>query len=819
MVKKKCFNFETMCSDTVDVRGKKVTQGNYFELIPFEMPYRYIEMLGFIIRWLSDDPRIKKSKELKVHIEDRDYHFEGMGLIKDYINFLKLHKEKKTLLRNERRFREYLLHLSDHREKGKYKCLHFKQEDNKNKFKLINTPLVKTFQSPEKANEFYGEHVDFFHYLEKKNLLYKKQDSKSMSAQSSKGLILNLFNQGNDCIEIRNKTNFKISEIKSTLRESQGKLFKQALDTLELREFFNLEESFVTFFNDIYGRLPNNIYKDYSRFFPPCLYLFFKLNAINISLLDLTYLKPKKEIRLGVKVLLKLYPEYFKRDRYQLILLKITRLIETFQLDLTFTNVSNRLLGLLYNKLNSASDGTIAGSIYLLASILLYQTIPTLNEVCSYLHIRPGTPYNQLKRLEINNVDFNNFNGLKKSTPQIRKLFSKDKELKQYLKFSRYYYVCHSCYTLNKGQEFKRQSMIIKCNKCGESFPKCIKSKRNQKLVDFWIKDCFYSVLRVIEALCIMLNKTKQSLTENDLQLVYGIRKYTQVHFGIYKNMKTLITKDFQWKPDVKLRINTIIAKSKDLKYYREFCLPNFETKNRDFIYGKSNYFFIPIESSIFGSDFIKYRYFESTGKTMIIFQFHKLFTLQETYKTCSNCLKPYLKEYKSCPVCRSIPKNYKLDNQTDIVSKDQLEKINYLKNVIKELTADKNKRLLEKSGLKIVGFSLQDFYDNYVYIPKGSKPNIMWSDNELLNKTKYRETLGRLERQDNLVKLFYDTQQWKIRKTEILERDNDTCSICKRPSNGVHHRLSATYNPEICLDPRNLITICKRCHKQINEN
>jgi len=90
-----------------------------------------------------------------------------------------------------------------------------------------------------------------------------------------------------------------------------------------------------------------------------------------------------------------------------------------------------------------------------------------------------------------------------------------------------------------------------------------------------------------------MLNKTKQSLTENDLQLVYGIRKYTQVHFGIYKNMKTLITKDFQWKPDVKLRINTIIAKSKDLKYYREFCLPNFETKNRDFIYGKSNYFFI----------------------------------------------------------------------------------------------------------------------------------------------------------------------------------------------------------------------------------
>ena len=134
-----------------------------------DMPYRYLEMLNFIIGWLSNDPIIRESKTIKNIPEAWDDYFEGMALIKDYRTYLEFHKDKSALMRNERRFREYLLNLSDHREKGKYKCLHLMQEGNKNKFKLINAPLVKFFQFPKEDDEFYEEYVDFLQYIRGKS--------------------------------------------------------------------------------------------------------------------------------------------------------------------------------------------------------------------------------------------------------------------------------------------------------------------------------------------------------------------------------------------------------------------------------------------------------------------------------------------------------------------------------------------------------------------------------------------------------------------------------------------------------------------------
>ena len=69
------------------------------------------------------------------------------------------------------------------------------------------------------------------------------------------------------------------------------------------------------------------------------IYIFFKLNGINITFSDLTYLKTKKKLRSGFKILVQVYPEYFKRDKQQITLLKITRIIKTFQLDQVFTSV------------------------------------------------------------------------------------------------------------------------------------------------------------------------------------------------------------------------------------------------------------------------------------------------------------------------------------------------------------------------------------------------------------------------------------------------------------------------------------------------
>ncbi len=133
-------------------------------------------------------------------------------------------------------------------------------------------------------------------------------------------------------------------------------------------------------------------------------------------------------------MLLKFYPEYFKRDKEQITLFRVTRLIKTLKLDQVFTNVSNRLLDLLWNDLKTGSESTVAAAICLLTKILLERSHPSLKEICKYLRIRTSMPYIHLKKLKINNIDFKSFHGLQTSSFQIRKIFHKDKILNQYIK-------------------------------------------------------------------------------------------------------------------------------------------------------------------------------------------------------------------------------------------------------------------------------------------------------------------------------------------------------------------------------------------------
>ncbi len=103
-----------------------------------------------------------------------------------------------------------------------------------------------------------------------------------MLSQSRKETVLQLFSQGVDFNQIRNETNIAIEGISSILKHSLGTIFVNALDLLKFSEFYYLEKSFVHFFNDLYERIPTSysIRRNYCRFFPPCLYLFFKLNGI-----------------------------------------------------------------------------------------------------------------------------------------------------------------------------------------------------------------------------------------------------------------------------------------------------------------------------------------------------------------------------------------------------------------------------------------------------------------------------------------------------------------------------------------------------------
>lgn len=69
--------------------------------------------------------------------------------------------------------------------------------------------------------------------------------------------------------------------------------------------------------------------------------------------------------------------------------------------------------------------------------------------------------------------------------------------------------------------------------------------------------------------------------------------------------------------------------------------------------------------------------------------------------------------------------------------------------------------------------------------------------------------------------RLFYTTQAWKNKRTEILRRDNHECQMCKvlckyKVATDVHHILNLKDNYDKRLDDDNLISLCHDCHYNI---
>lgn len=72
----------------------------------------------------------------------------------------------------------------------------------------------------------------------------------------------------------------------------------------------------------------------------------------------------------------------------------------------------------------------------------------------------------------------------------------------------------------------------------------------------------------------------------------------------------------------------------------------------------------------------------------------------------------------------------------------------------------------------------------------------------------------------------FYTSWTWRVKRKEILERDNKECQLCKREGNitvgtkdkslVVHHIKELKDRPDLALTDSNLLTVCRDCHENI---
>ena len=74
----------------------------------------------------------------------------------------------------------------------------------------------------------------------------------------------------------------------------------------------------------------------------------------------------------------------------------------------------------------------------------------------------------------------------------------------------------------------------------------------------------------------------------------------------------------------------------------------------------------------------------------------------------------------------------------------------------------------------------------------------------------------------------LYHSQQWKKCREQYLRKVGGLCECCLkqgiyRPATIVHHKIFITpdnwRDPEISLNPANLMAVCRSCHEAIHNN
>lgn len=92
--------------------------------------------------------------------------------------------------------------------------------------------------------------------------------------------------------------------------------------------------------------------------------------------------------------------------------------------------------------------------------------------------------------------------------------------------------------------------------------------------------------------------------------------------------------------------------------------------------------------------------------------------------------------------------------------------------------------------------------------------------DGDGRNKEETRKVIDKYYTKTTDLSSFYNSKEWKELREKVLRRDKYLCQECKakgiyKAADEVHHVFTISTRPDLKLDSRNLISLCKLHHLQ----
>ena len=129
-----------------------------------------------------------------------------------------------------------------------------------------------------------------------------------------------------------------------------------------------------TLFLEIYERLRRNTkFRGPQNLSPIIIYMFFNMKGHNLDIKHITDTIniSDKDMRRGLKEVIKVYPEYLKKDKKVLVLNKVNQIQAKFNLPIQFITNSRAIMERFWPYLHNTTENVIAGTVCVLTIIAM----------------------------------------------------------------------------------------------------------------------------------------------------------------------------------------------------------------------------------------------------------------------------------------------------------------------------------------------------------------------------------------------------------------------------------------------------------------
>jgi len=210
-------------------------------------------------------------------------------------------------------------------------------------------------------------------------------------------------------------------------------IYDDIILTLDFPADKNLKHACFTLFLEIWNKLKRGTkLRGPQNLSQIIIFMFFNMKGRNLTIKNITDTIniSDKDMRQGLKEIIKIYPEYFKKDKKLLALNRIEQTQARFNLPIEFITNSKAIMEKFWPYISNTTENVIAGTVCVLTTIAMDIKGYHYSQICKSIGIAPSAVIYQIRNKIFQTLHILGFQSVVKSREMIKDLVMKNVNIK-----------------------------------------------------------------------------------------------------------------------------------------------------------------------------------------------------------------------------------------------------------------------------------------------------------------------------------------------------------------------------------------------------